>query len=155
MKPIAHVKQLVDALAAKLGDGDDAAVATVDLTVLVAAADGTIDAEEKAALAATLEAILRGTVALQVVRHLLRESKNQIDSAGTDARARAIGRLLAEHGAADEGLRLALGIAYASEGLSSSERELIAAVAKAAGASPARFEALVAEAAAPFPADEP
>jgi tellurite resistance protein len=153
MSSTAHLKPLVDVLAAKLGDGDDAAVATVDLAVLVAAADGVIDAEEKAALTTMLEALMRGTVAPQVVRHLIRESKNQIEAAGADARARSLGLLLANLGAADEGLRVALAMAHASDGLSAVERELIATVAKSAGVSPGRFDALVNAAAAPQPSE--
>jgi tellurite resistance protein len=154
MGAFAHLKPLVDALAAKLGDTDEAATATVDLAVLVAAADGTIDAAEKAALAVMLESIMRGAVATQVIRHLIRESKNQIEAAGADARARSIGHLLANQGAVDEGLRLALAIAYASEGLAAVERELIATIGKAAGVSPGRFEALVSAAAAQPQAEE-
>jgi tellurite resistance protein len=143
----------MDALRAKLGDQDEALMASVDLAVLVAMADGTIDADERAALAAALESLMRAQVAAPVVRHLIRESKNQIDADGPEARAKAIGRQLADHGAADEGLRLALAIAFSSDGLCDLERERISLVARAAGVSDARFAALVAAAAAAPPAD--
>jgi len=155
MKPGAHFKTLMDALVAKLGDADEALIAAVDLAVLVAVADGTIDAAERVALTSMLEALMRAQVAPAVVRHLVRESKNQIDSAGPEARAKAIGRQLADHGAADEGLRLALAIAFASEGLCDTERARIAIVARAAGVSDARFAALAAAAAAPPPVEQP
>jgi tellurite resistance protein len=153
VKPSADVKSLMDALQAKLGEGDEAAVAAVDLAVLVAMADGAIDTAERAALASSLEAVMGAAVAPPVVRYLVRESRNQIEVAGANARARAIGRQLAERGAADEGLRLALAIAFASDGLSDPEREIIARVAKAAGVSEARLEALVTAAA--HAVDEP
>jgi tellurite resistance protein len=137
----------MDALHTKLGGGEEAAVAAIDLAVLVATADGSIDAAERAALAASLEAVMGATVTPQVVRHLVRESRNQIEVAGANARARAIGRQLAERGASDEGLRLGLAIAFASNGLSVVERERLAVVAKAAGMSEARLEVLVAAAA--------
>jgi tellurite resistance protein len=82
-----------------------------------------------------------------VVRFLVRESRNQIEVAGPSARARAIGRQLAERDAADEGLRLGLAIAFASDGFSAPERERLAMVAKAAGMSEARLDALAASAA--------
>jgi tellurite resistance protein len=154
VKTSAQIKQLMDALTAKLGDADEAIQAAVDLAVLVAAADGTIDAAERAALTASLESLMRGSVAAPVVRHLVRESRNQIEAAGPTARAKSIGRQLADHGAADEGLRLALAIAHASDGLAQVEREHIAIVAKAAGVSEARFAALVASATAPPPVSE-
>src|ERR1700677_2239399 len=108
----------MDALRAKLGDHDEALIACVDLAVLVAMADGTIDADERAALSAGLDSLMRAQMAAPVVRHLIRESKNQIETAGPEARAKVIGHQLADHGAADEGLRLALAIAFSSDGLS-------------------------------------
>jgi tellurite resistance protein len=149
MKPGAHIKPLVAALCARFGGDDEGITTSVDLAVLVAAADGTIDADERAALTASLEAIMGSTVAPTVVRYLVRESRNQIEAAGAEARARAIGGVLADHGAVDDGLRLALAIAFSSGGLSAPEREVIAVVAKAAGVSESRLEALIAAAAAP------
>jgi tellurite resistance protein len=154
VKPSAHVKSLMDALRAKLGDQDEALIACIDLAVLVAMADGTIDADERAALTAGLDALMRAQMAAPVVRHLIRESKNQVEAAGPEARAKVIGRQLADHAAADEGLRLALAIAFSSEGLSDLERERISVVARAAGVSDARFAALVTAAAAPPPDEE-
>jgi len=153
MTPSAHIKTLVDALRARFRGDDEGITTAVDLAVLVAAADGTIDAEERAALTASLEAIMGSTVALTVVRYLVREARNQIEAVGAEARARAIGGLLAANGAADDGLRLALAIAFASDGLSAPEREVVSVVAKAAGASESRLEALIAAAAAPRPAE--
>ncbi len=115
--------------------------------MLVAVANGVIDAAERAALAGALEAVMGSTVAPPVVRHLIRESRNHIQAEGIEARARAIGRALAARGAADEGLRLALAVAFASEGLGEAERERIEVMAKAAGATPARVDALIAAAA--------
>jgi tellurite resistance protein len=154
VKPNAHIKSLMDALRAKLGDADEALIASVDLAVLVAMADGTIDPDERAALTAALDAVMKAQMAAPVVRHLIRESKNQIDAEGPQARAKAIGHQLADHGAADEGLRLALAIAFSSEGMCDVERDIIAVIAEAAGVSDARFAALVASAAAPPPPDE-
>ena len=148
MKPSARIKSLMEALSAKLGDKDEALIACVDLAVLVAMADGTIDADERAALTTALESLMRAQVAPPVVRHLIRESKSQIEADGPEARAKAIGKQLAEHEAADEGLRLALAIAFSSEGMCDLERERISFVAGGAGVSDASFAALVTAAAA-------
>jgi tellurite resistance protein len=155
VKPTAHVKSLVEAFCARFGADDEGITTAVDLAVLVAAADGTIDPDERAALNASLEAIMGASVSHQVVRYLVRESRNQTAAVGPDARARAIGGVLAAHRAVDEGLRLALAIAFASEGLSAPEREVIALVARTAGASETRLEALIAAAAAPLVEAEP
>ena len=157
MKPSAHIKPLVDTFTKHFGADDEGIVTAVDLAVLVAAADGTIDADERAALTASLEAIMGATVAPTVVRYLVREARNQIEAAGADARARAIGGLIRARDATDDGLRLALAIAFTSGGLSDPERAIIATVAKAAGASDARLEALIKSAsdrAAAPPAEE-
>ena len=146
MTPNPKIKPLVDAYLARFGADDEGVQTAVDLTVLVAVADGVIDVAERAALASALEAVMGSSVAPTVVRHLIRESRNQIAAEGIEARARAIGRTFAARGAADEGLRLALAVAFASEGLGEAERERIAAMAKAAGATPARLEALIAAA---------
>jgi tellurite resistance protein len=147
VKLSADIKPLVDAFCARFGADDEGIVTAVDLAVLVAVADGTIDADERAALAASMEVIMGATVAPTVVRYLIRESRNQIQAAGADARARAIGGILAARNATDEGLRLALAIAFASGGLAQSERDAITHVAKAAGATDARLEALIKSAA--------
>jgi hypothetical protein len=147
VKPNPVIEPLIAAFLAPFGADDEGIVTAIDLAVLVALADGTIDAAERAALAGGIEAVMGSTVAPAVVRHLVRESRNQIEAAGIEARARAIGGVLAARGAVDEGLRLALAVAFASDGLAAGERARIGEVAKAAGATEARLDGLIAAAA--------
>jgi len=142
MKPSPLIQPTVEALCDCFQSHDEGMSAAVDLAVLVALADGRIDRAEMIAIAASLEVIAGTQLSVPVVRHLVRESREKIESVGAEARARAIGEALAAHGCIDEGLRLALVIALASEGLCPAEREQIDIVAKAAGASMARVEAL-------------
>jgi tellurite resistance protein len=140
------IPSLIEALNARLQSDDGGLTAAIDLAVLVAAADGQIDRAEQAALAASLEGLVGSQLDPAVVRHLIRESRDQIQAVGPELRARAIGEFLAAHDAALEGLRLAIAIGYASEGLSAVERERITRVAQAAGVGVERVDALIREA---------
>ena len=145
MEPSEMIQPFLDALSARLKSDDSGLTAAVDLAVLVAAADGKIDKMELAALAASVERLVGSQLDPAVVRHLIRESRAQIEAAGADARAKSIGEFLAKYGAVDEGLRLAIAIGYVSDGLSDVERECIASVAVAAGAPVERIDLLALE----------
>jgi hypothetical protein len=127
------IRRLVDALNARLLPDEASITATIDLAVLVATADGKIDKDEQAALTASLEKILGSRLDPALVRCLLRESRRCIRAVGPEARAKAIGELLAASDAVEEGLRLAIAIGCASDGLSAIKRERIALIARAAG----------------------
>jgi len=145
MKPSPLIRPTIEALCARFRSNDEGISAAVDLAVLVAAADGRIDRAEMAALAASLEAIAGTQLAPAVVQHLVRESRAKVEAAGIAERGRTIGQMLAAHDCVSEGLRLAVVIALASEGMCAAERERIEIVAKAAGASVERIDALVRE----------
>ena len=133
MKTSTDIQPLVATLLVKLGSGDEGVQAIIDLAVLVAAADGKIDQAEHAALAGSLAEIIGGALAPPVARHLVRESKQKLEADGAEVRAKAIGATLRASDAAGDGLRLALAVAYASEGLSDAERARIEIVAAGAG----------------------
>ena len=96
----------------------------VDLGVLVARADGKVDDAEKKALRDVFE-----------------------------ARARLVAEILKDCDAVEQGIVVALGIAYASEGLSKDERAVIDMIAKAAGLAPERVDALAKQVKAKLPED--
>jgi uncharacterized tellurite resistance protein B-like protein len=143
MDPRSSIRLLIDTLCDRFEGSDEGLNAAVDLAVLVAAADGRIDDAELAALAASLEAIIGSRLDPKVVRHLIQESRKQIREAGAEARASAIGKTLAAHGAAEEGIRLALEIALASEGISQVERQHVETVAEAAGVEASKLDEMV------------
>ena len=142
MKPSPSIRPLVAALRARFDASDEGLNAVVDLAVIVALADGKIDDAEMAALAESIGTLVGGMLDPRMTRHVVRESRAKIEAVGVEARAKAIGESLAAHGAAEEGLRLALAIGLASEGLAEAERARIELVALAAGVDPAALTAL-------------
>lgn len=104
----------------------------LDLGVLVANADGQVDPDERAVLLDVFQALLETNVSAAQVDHLIRASVEVIELAGVDARIRLVGAILDDCHAAEPGIRVALAVAYASEGLSAAERDVIDRVADAA-----------------------
>lgn len=117
----------------------------IDLGVLIANADGKVDDREREILLEIFQALLETKLTREVVDHLVTASAEVIQAAGSEPRARLVAAILRDCDAAEPGLRVALAIAFASEGLSSSERAVIDRIAGAAGVPKARVEALVRE----------
>lgn len=117
----------------------------IDLGVLVASADGDVDASEHALLSEVFQTLLETKVTPEVVDALISASVEVIGVAGAEARARWVGAILRDCDAAEPGLRVALAIAFASEGLSAAERSVIDRIAEAAEVAPARVAELVLE----------
>lgn len=117
----------------------------VDLGVLVAYADGKVDDQERALLLEVFQALLETKLTPEVVDALISASVEVTDAAGAEPRARLVGAILHDCDAADPGLRVALAIAFASEGLSAAERAVIDRIAGAAQVQRSRVEELVAE----------
>jgi len=117
----------------------------IDLGVLVANADGTVDEKERAFLREVYEGLLETALPTEVVDHLISASLDVIRSAGTEPRQRIVGEILADCDAALPGLTVALAVAFASEGLSSAERRVIDGVAEAAEVPAEELEGLVAK----------
>jgi hypothetical protein len=68
-----------------------------------------------------------------------------IESAGAESRARLVGAILRDIGAVEPGIRVALGLAYASHGFTSQERTVVERIATAGGLGAKRIAELVAE----------
>jgi len=117
----------------------------VDLGVLVANADGKVDDGERALLREVFQALLETKLSPNVVDALISASLEVIRAAGTAPRERLVASILQDCDASEAGLRVALAIAFASEGLSAAERGVIDRVAAAAGVPPARVDELVTE----------
>lgn len=139
------LEPVVEALCSRFPSNEAGVAAAIDLAVLVAAADGRIDSAEMAALSTSLEVATKTQLSPMFVKHLVQASRQQIDAAGAAVRAKVIGESIAAQGCVDEGLRLALVVALASDGLSEVEREQIERIAVAAGAAPDRVDTLCRE----------
>jgi tellurite resistance protein len=117
----------------------------IDLGVLVANADGSIDDQERTLLVDVFQTLLETKLTPEVVDALISASAEVIEQAGAEPRARLVAAILRDCAAAEAGLRVALAIAFASAGLSRSERAVIDRIAVAAGVAPERVEELVEE----------
>jgi tellurite resistance protein len=114
----------------------------VDLVVLVAYADGVIDADEQEALRASLETIFHSPLSLMVVNTLIGSAIDEIKAAGGDAFASQIGKELGDHSRGEDGLRLAFTIAAVDGRVSDEERERLVLLGEGAGLSSARIAAI-------------
>jgi tellurite resistance protein len=141
--PPPSLQPLIDEVLTHFAHGDAGLGTIVDLAVLVAMADGKIDAVEMAALTESVEAIVGSRLVISMVKHLVTQSRADIRGKGIEAAAQSIGAILAKQGAAEDGLLLGLAVAFASEGLAVAEREVLEGVSRAAGVSPERFAELV------------
>jgi tellurite resistance protein len=117
----------------------------IDLGVLVASADGTIDLRERAMLLEVFQALLDTTLTAEVVDHLVTASVEIIEAAGTEARARLVAAILADCNAVEPGVKVALALSFASQGLSDAEAKVVERIAIEGGMSPARLAKLTAE----------
>lgn len=115
----------------------------IDLGVLVASADGKVDAPERAMLLEVFQTLLDTKLTPDVVDHLVTASLEVIEAAGAESRGRLVGAILHDCDAGEPGLLVALAIAFASEGLSGAERAVVERIGEAAGVEPARLAQLI------------
>ena len=113
--------------------------------MLVANADGTVGEQEHALLSEVFQTLLETKLTPELVDALISASVEVIQVAGAEPRARLVGAILRDCDAAEPGLRVALAIAFASEGLSDAERVVIDRIAEAAAIPKARVSELVLE----------
>jgi tellurite resistance protein len=117
----------------------------IDLGVLVAMADGTIDDRERELLLEIFQALLGTSLTVEVVDHLVTASLEVIEAAGAESRARLVAAILRDCDAAEPGVRVALALSFASQGFSEPERKVVERIALAAGLGPARLAELTEE----------
>ncbi len=117
----------------------------LDLGVLIANADGTVDDEERSLLLEVFQALLETSLTPEVVDAMISASVEVMKLAGDEPRARLVGAILRDCDAGEAGVRVALAIAFASQGLSAAERTVIDRIAEAAGVPRDRVEELVVE----------
>lgn len=114
----------------------------IDLGVLVASADGTVDAGEREMLLDVFQTLLDTKITPEVVDALVTASVSVIEQAGAESRAKLIAAILQDCDAVEDGILVALAIAFASQGLSKAEQKVVERIAAAAELDPARLEAL-------------
>lgn len=145
MSPLPIVERAVETLCTRFEQGDYNPTPIIDLGALVANADGTVDAQEIETLRQIVEPLLRARLDTELIGYLIEASLQVIRLAGVEPRVRLLAEILLDCDAVEEGIIVALGVAYASDGLSAPERNLVASLARAARLAEDRIEALIQE----------
>lgn len=117
----------------------------IDIGVLVASADGKVDEREREMLLDIFQTLLDTTLTPEVVDHLVTASLEVIEAAGAESRAKLVAAILKDCDAVDPGIRVALALAFASQGMTEAERTVVQRIASFAGVSAARLADLTAE----------
>jgi tellurite resistance protein len=143
MPPHPLIQDAVASLCSRFEEGGYALTPIIDLGALVANADGTVDEQELEMLRYLYHALLGSQLGSETVEHLVRSSLQVVTEAGLQARAKFIAEILLDCDAVEEGITVALGVAFASEGLAASEKAVIGTIADAAELPRERFEELV------------
>lgn len=143
MKTSPLVMDAIDTLCVRFEMGDYNPTPIIDLGVLVAYADGAVDAAEVEALGSIIGALLGARMDSELVGFMAQASIDVANQAGTASRARVVAEILMDCDAVEEGLIVALAVAFASEGLKTSERALIASIASAAEYDAGKLDALI------------
>lgn len=117
----------------------------IDIGVLVASADGTIDQREREMLLDVFQTLLDTTLTAEVVDHLVTASVEVIEAAGAESRARLIASILRDCDAVEPGVKVALALSFASQGLTKDEAKVVERIALEGGLSAARLAELTEE----------
>ena len=114
----------------------------IDLATLVAEADGKIDEREVSVLRYLFQESLGTRLSPEMVSHLIKSSLKAVEASDRRARAQLVTEILLDCDAVEEGLTIALAVAFASEGLSAPESALISSIAQGTGTPSARLAEL-------------
>jgi len=139
-----YVREAIERLLGRFERGDYNPTPIIDLGTLVANADGVVDAQEIETLQQILEPLLGAQLDGELVGYLVNASLSVIKSAGVEPRMRVVAEILMDCDAVEEGIIVALAVAYASEGLSEAERALVTQLAKLCEVPDDRIAALIA-----------
>lgn len=137
------VTEAVEVLCARFEAGDYNPTPLIDIGALIANADGVIDEQEIDTLRRILEPMLGAELDAQIVRFLIEASVRVIQGDGVDARVRLVAEILFDCDAVEPAMVVALGVAFASEGLSDAERMIIDKLAYATRFPAERLKVLI------------
>ncbi len=143
---IAHLSPLARQLRSSIlpGGGDPAMLfnAIIEAGYLVAAADGSVDQTEIDTIKKAVTTLTEGEMTPGDIDALIDDMVDLRKTEGEEQRCQAVGRILREARAGEEGVYLAAAIAYVSAGLSEPELTVMEKVARHAGLSTAQLAAI-------------
>lgn len=148
MTMVQIVTDAIDRLAAAFDRHGYNPTPIIDLGVLVVSADGRVDEKEREVLLDLFQTLLDTKMSPELVENLLAACLQVIDAAGVQPRARLVAEILVDCDAVEPGILVALSVAYASEGLSDSERKIIEQISDYARLPRERLEYLISRVAA-------
>jgi tellurite resistance protein len=134
--------QITDALLLKLATHGYYPTPIIDLGVLVARADGTIDENERLLLKELFRSALDERLPNNVVEHLVNASQEVTRHAGSGPRLRLLADILVDCECEEEGLLVGYAIARVDGGMHEKEAETLADLARFAGVTDARRDAI-------------
>ena len=139
-----RVDEAVSRLLERFEQSDYNPTPIIDLGVLVAQADGRIDEAEVVELRSLFTRMLGADLNAELVGFLIEASHQVIQAAGADQRIRLLAEILLDCDAVEDGLLVALTVAHAGDDFTSTERDVITRLARAAYYKEENLEPLVA-----------
>jgi tellurite resistance protein len=147
------VRDAIDRLLRQFEAGDYNPTPLIDLGALVANADGKVEPEELEALRGILEPMLGADLDDELVSFLVNASAKSIAEYGVGPRMRVTAQILEDCDAVENGVLVALAIAFAGKGLGIPERTVIEQLATECELPKPRLEALIDEVRAAYKAE--
>ena len=124
--------------------------AAVEAGYLAAAADGTVDDDERRAIVRAVEILSVGAVIEWEAETLLDECATRAQKDGNEARCAAVGKELKDLGQPEAGILFAAAVAHATKGVDKSEKSALESIGKAAGLTGSQVKDIVKKASAAF-----
>ncbi len=137
------IARALESLCTRVHSHERGVACVVDLLTLVASADGVIDDAEMDALSSSVGVLLGGVRLPKYMRLLVQSSVDEIHKVGAAETMLGIAEVLSETDAVEDGLVMAVAVAYASYGMCPPERATIRALAGVAGVASERCEEII------------
>jgi hypothetical protein len=136
----------VESLLMKLAHHGYYALPIIDLGVIVASADGSVDDDEMEFLDELFTAALGEQLPIRVVKHLVQASQEVIQVAGLNPRLKLLAEIFEDADAMEDALRVAFAVAHVHVDAHKAEVEIVHALAACGHILPARTAILAKEA---------
>jgi tellurite resistance protein len=141
--PPALIHDVVDVCIKRFDQGEYNPTPLIDLGAMVANADGKVEPEELAGLCGILEPMLGADLDDELVGFLVNASAKTIAAYGIAPRMRVTAQILEDCDLVEQGITVALAVAFAGKGLGAPERAVIEQLADTCELPRADLETLI------------